>query len=88
MIDVVNDEAGRDFYYVAVHITGDGAFDIFAGCVALGVKGIAIFSNVPFVSAERSVILGVNDGKFAFSQGNATEGIAIASATIGEHEPN
>ena len=51
MIDVVNDEAGRDFYYVAVHITGDGAFDIFAGCVALGVKGAAIFSNVPFVSA-------------------------------------
>jgi len=47
MIDVVNDEVRRDFYYEAVHVNGDRVFS--CGGVALGVKSVAVLSNVPFV---------------------------------------
>ena len=47
MIDVVNDEAGGDFYDTAVHVNWGGVFS--CGGVALGVKSVAVFSNVPFV---------------------------------------
>ena len=47
MVDVVNDAAGRNFYNTAVHINRCRVFS--CGGVALGVEGIAIFCNVPFV---------------------------------------
>ena len=46
MIDVVNDVAGWDFYDTAVHVNGGGVFSCRG--VALGVKGVAVLSNVPF----------------------------------------
>ncbi len=46
MIDVVNDVAGGDFYYTAVHVNGGGVFS--RGGVAFGVKSVAVLSNVPF----------------------------------------
>jgi len=49
MVYMVNNMAGRDFYYTAVHINGGSCFS--CGSVALGVKGAAIFGNVPFVFA-------------------------------------
>jgi len=67
MIDVVNDEVRGDFYYEAVHINGCRVFS--CGGVALGVKSVAVLSDVPFVLTQRFVIFGVNDCKFAFSQG-------------------
>ena len=47
MIDVVNDEAGGDFYYTAVHVNWGRVFS--CGGVAFGVKSVAVLSNVPFV---------------------------------------
>jgi len=49
MVDVVNDAAGRDFYDTAVHVNGGRCFS--CGGVALGVKCVAVFGNVPFVFA-------------------------------------
>jgi len=49
MVDVVNDMAWRDFYYTAVHIDWCPYFSCWG--VALGVKGVAVFGNVPFVFA-------------------------------------
>ena len=86
MIDVVNDEAGRDFYDTAVHVNWGRVFS--CGGVAFGVKGVAVLSNVPFVFTQRFVIVGVNDGKFAFSQGYSAEGIAVANATIEKEQAN
>jgi hypothetical protein len=47
MVNVVNNMAGRDFYNTAMHINRCRVFS--CGCVALGVKGAAVFGNVPFV---------------------------------------
>ena len=47
MIDVVNDEAGGDFYYTAVHVNWGRVFS--CGGVACGVESVAVLSNVPFV---------------------------------------
>ncbi len=46
MVDVVNDAAGGDFYDTAVHVNGGRVFS--CGGVALGVKSVAVLSNVPF----------------------------------------
>ena len=46
MIDVVNDEAGGDFNYTAVHVNWGRVFS--CGGVAFGVKSVAVLSNVPF----------------------------------------
>jgi len=78
MIDVVNNEAGRDFYYEAVHINGGRVFSF--GGVALGVKSVAVLSDVPFVFTWRFVVFWVNDGKFALCQGYTTVRIAVAEA--------
>ena len=83
MVDMVNDIARGDFYYTTVHVNGGGYFS--CGGVALGVKGAAVFGNVPFVFAEPFVIFGVNDGKHTLCQGYAAERIAVAEAAIGEH---
>lgn len=80
MVNMVNDMAGRDFYYTAVHIDGGRYFS--CGGVALGVKGIAVFGHVPFVFAEPFVIFGVNEGKPALCQWNSAERTAVAEAAI------
>ncbi len=80
MIDVVNDVAGGDFYYTAVHVNGGGVFS--CGGVAFGVKGVAVLSNVPFAFTQRFEVVGVNDGKFALCQGYVAERIAVAEAAI------
>ena len=55
--------------------------------VAFGIKGAAIFRGEPLMTAEQIVIVGVNDCKFAFSQGYSAKGIAEAHAAIQqEHE--
>ena len=83
MIDVVNDAAGGDFYYTAVHVNGARVFS--CGGIALGVTSVAILSDVPFVFTERFVIYGVNDGKLALCKGYAAERIAVAEAAPGEY---
>jgi hypothetical protein len=83
MVDVVNDAAGGDFYYTAVHVNGARIFS--CGGVALGVKCVAVLRNVPFIFAELFVIFGVNDGELALCQGYAAERIAVADAAAGEH---
>ena len=83
MVDVVNDAALGDFYDTAVHVNGGRVFS--CGGVALGVKCVAVFSDVPFVFTQRVVILGINDGKFALCKGYAAERIAVAEAATGEH---
>ncbi len=83
MVDVVNDMAGRDFYYTAVHVNRGRCFS--CGGVALSVKGIAVFGNVPFVFAEPFEIFGINDGEHALRQGYPAERIATAEAAIDEH---
>ena len=86
MIDVVNDEAGRDFDYTAVHVNWGRVFS--CGGVALGVKCVAVFSDVPIIFAERVVIFGVNEGKLALCKGYAAEMIAVADAATGEDSKN
>jgi len=83
MVYVVNDAAGRDFYYAAVHVNGTRIFSCWG--VALGVKCIAVLSYVPFIFAERFIIFGVNEGKLALCQGYSAERIAVAEAAPGEH---
>jgi hypothetical protein len=80
MVNMVNDMAGRDFYYTAVHVNGSRVFSCWG--VALGVKGIAVFGNVPFVFSEPFVVSGINEGEPAFCQGDAAESIAVAEVTI------
>ena len=80
MVDVVNDAAWRDFYYTAVHVNRGSCFS--CGGVALGVKCIAVFGNVPFVFAEPLVVFGINDGKHALCQGYAAERIAVAETAV------
>jgi hypothetical protein len=86
MVYVVNDAAGRDFYYTAVHVNGGRYFS--CGGVALGVKCIAVFGNVPFVFTESFVIFGVNNCKHALCQGYAAERIAVAEAAIEKEQTN
>jgi hypothetical protein len=83
MVDVVNDAAGGDFYYTAVHVNGACVFS--CGGVAFGVKCVAVLSNMPSVFAERFVIFGVNKGELALCQGYAAERITVAEAAKGEH---
>ena len=47
MVDVVNDAAGRNFYYTAVHVNGARVFS--GGSVSLGVKCVAVLRNMPSV---------------------------------------
>lgn len=49
MIDVVRHHAGRDLHYLAVHVDGNAASFSAERGVALGVKGVAVLGNVPFV---------------------------------------
>lgn len=49
MIDVVGHHAGRDLHYLAVHINGDTMCSSAERGVTLGVKGVAVLGNVPFV---------------------------------------
>jgi len=86
MIDVVNDTARGDFYYTAVHVNGGRVFSCRG--VALGVKSVAVLSNVPFVFAEPIVIFGVNDGKLALCKGYPAERIAVAEAAIEKEQAN
>jgi hypothetical protein len=86
MVDVVNDMAGRDFYYTAMHINGGPYFS--CGGVAFGVKGVAVFSNVPFVFAEPFVIIWVNEGKPALCQWYSAERTAVAEAAIEKEQAN
>ena len=86
MVNVVNDVAGRDFNQTAVHINGSGIFP--RGGVSLGVEGVAVFGNVPFVFIECFEILGVNDCKHALCKRYATERIAIAKAAIDKEKVN
>ena len=83
MVDVVNDAAGGDFYDTAVHVNGTRVFS--CGGVSLGVRSVAVLSDMPFIFAERFVIFGVNEGELALCQGYASERIAVAEATPGEH---
>ena len=83
MIDVVNYPARGDFYYTAVHVNGARVF--FCGSVALGVRSVAVLSDMPIVFAERFVIFGVNEGKPALCQGYAAERIAVAEEATGEY---
>ena len=83
MVDVVNDAAGGDFYDTAVHVNGGRVFS--CGGVALGVKSVAVLSDVPIVFAERFVMFGVNDVIFALCQGYAAERIAVAEEATGEY---
>ncbi len=83
MVDVVNNMAGRDFYDTAVHVNGGRVFS--GGGVALGVKCVAVLSDVPFVFADHFVIFGVNEGKLALRQGYAAERIAVAEAAPDEY---
>lgn len=83
MVDVVNDAAGGDFYDTAVHVNGGLVFS--GRGVALGVKCVAILSNVPPVLAELFVILEVNKGKLALCQVYAAKKIAVAEAATDEH---
>ncbi|MDT8300730.1 MAG: hypothetical protein RQ760_04540 [Sedimentisphaerales bacterium] len=86
MVDMVNNIAGRDFYDTAMHVNGGRVFS--CGGVALGVKSVAIFSEVPIVFTERFVIFGVNEGKPALCQGYAAERIAAAEAAIEKEKAN
>ena len=86
MVDVVNDAAGGNFYYTAVHVNGTRVFS--CGGVALGVTSVAVLSNVPFVFTQHFVIFGVNDGKLALCQGYAAERIAVAEAAIKKEQAN
>ena len=86
MVDVVNDVAGRNFNYTAMHVNWGGCFSCWG--VAFGVEGVAIFGNVPFVFVERFEILGINDGKFALCKWYATERIAVVKAAIEKEQAN
>jgi len=86
MIDVVNDAAGGDFYYAAVHINGTRVFS--GGGVALGIKCVAVLSDVPIVLAEPIVIFGVNDCQLALCQGYASERIAVAESATEKEQAN
>ena len=83
MVDVVNDAAGGDFYYTAVHVNGGRVFS--CGGIALDVKCVAVLSNVPSVLTQLFVIFGVNNAKLALCQGYAAKRIAVAEAAKGEH---
>ena len=80
MVDVINNVAGRNFNYTSMHVNGSSYFSCRG--VALGVKRAAVFSNVPFVFAERFIIFGINNGKHALCQGYPAERIAVAEAAI------
>ena len=86
MVDVVNDTAGGYFYYTAVHINGARVFS--CGGVALGIKCVAVLSDVPIVLAEPIVIFGVNDCKLALCQGYAAERIAVAESATEKEQAN
>ena len=90
LIDVVDDHAGRDFDYAAVHKVGEIRFVIASWACSLGIicAGGLVFDDVPFVPAESPVIFGVNDGVFAFSEGYSSEGIAVADAAVEQQGPN
>jgi hypothetical protein len=86
MVDVVNDMAGRDFYYTAMHVNGSCVFSCWS--VALGVKCVAVLSDVPIVFTELFVILGINDDELALCQGYTAERIAVAEAAIEKEQAN
>jgi hypothetical protein len=80
MIDMVNQHAWTGFYDIPVHVNGSGDFS--CGGVTLGVKGAAVFGDVPFVSVEPIEVVGVNDCKFALGERYAAERIAVTEAAI------
>ena len=86
MVYVVHDAAEGDFYDTAVHVNGGCVFS--GGGVALGIKCVAVLSDVPIVFAEHFIIFGVNEGKLALCQGYAAERIAVAEAAPGEDSKN
>ena len=85
MIDVVRHHAGRDLYYLAVHVNGNaGPFCAERG-VALGVKGVAVLGDVPLVLVQSLVVIGIHDGEFALGQAYPAKGVAVAKPTIEKH---
>ena len=90
VIDVVDDHAGRDFDYVAVHEVGEVRFFIAGRAGPLGIicAGGLVFGGVPFVVAKSSVIFGVDDGVFAPGEGYSEEGIAVADSAVEQQQPN
>lgn len=64
VIDVVDDHAGRDFDYAAVHKVGETRFVIASWACPLGIicAGGLGFDGVPFVAVEARVVFGVDDG--------------------------
>jgi len=85
MIDVVRHHTGRDLHYLAVHVNGDTASVSAERGVALGVEGVAVFGDVPFVLVQSLVIFGIHDGEFALGQAYPAKGVAVAKPTIEKH---
>lgn len=82
IVYVIDDEAGRDFYYTAVHVDGWRLVLSSDPGVALCVEGVSVFGDVPGVLVEAVVVLWVDDCVFALCEGYAAERIAVAEAAI------
>ena len=82
MIYVVNEHVVGDFEDLAVHLDDDSLAVFLEVGVADGVKGACASGDMPFVFAERFVVVGVNYGVFGLGQAYAAEGIAEAEAAI------
>jgi len=49
---------------------------------AFGVEGVFAGADSPFVFCELSVIIGVNNGELSLGEGYASEGAAVAEASV------
>lgn len=85
-VNVVDEEVGWNVEYLAVHF--DGAFFLCDGVpdLSLCVIGESAFVCVPFVYAESRVVFGVHDSEFALGEGDFSEGVAEAKASIEKDE--
>ena len=55
--------------------------DDYTDCVEFSIPSVCM----PFLFGERPVIIGVNDGIFAPSQGDTAEGVAVSGVAIGKY---
>lgn len=82
---MVNDKFFGDRKDLAVHEDA-GVFAGWQAHGALGIEGVFTCADSPFVFAEVSAIVRVDDGEFALSEGYAAEGEAIAEASAQKHK--
>jgi len=70
VIVVVNEEAGRGVEDFAIHPDGTAGTEFADRGSSAGVEIAVLSDDVPFEFAEPGVIMGVNNGEFAFCEGD------------------